>query len=84
VASGTLSPHTVAVPAGYNVQVTFLNHGGSTESVIIHTKPPVTLLIPAHGHSSAIEKHLPKGTYPISINGRDDAGSLVIGAAPGP
>jgi hypothetical protein len=83
-ASGLLSPRTVSAPAGYNVQLTFVNRDAAAASVIVHTKPLLELAVPSHRTLSAAERHLPKGTYRISINGHDGAGTLVIGSAPGP
>lgn len=80
---GTLSPTTISVPTGYTVEVTFVNHGNTTETATVRTPKPVTVTTAPGAEADALVSHLRKGTYPILING-NERGSLVIGSAPGP
>jgi hypothetical protein len=82
-ASGTLSPPTVSAPAGYDVQLTFVNRGRKADAVTIHLKTPLTLAAPGGQKTFAFLPKPAKGTYRIDVNGQS-AGALVIGAAPGP
>jgi hypothetical protein len=82
-AGGTLTPPTISIPAGYTVEITFVDHGGSTATATVRTPKPTVLDIPPGGESYALVSHLRKGTYPIEINGAE-RGSLVIGSSPGP
>jgi hypothetical protein len=82
-ASGTLSPPTVAAPAGYDVQLTLISRAGRASTVVIVSKTPLNLVVPAGGKTFAFLKKPPKGTYRIDVDGQQ-AGTLVIGAAPGP
>jgi hypothetical protein len=81
-AGGTLTPPEISVPVHYRVELTFLDHGGAV-AVRVLTPHPVTLNVPAGGEASKVISGLPKGTYPIAVNGAT-RGSLVIGSAPGP
>jgi hypothetical protein len=80
---GTVSPTQVSVPAGYRVQLTFINKGSSPTSVIVLTPDALHLTVPAGGDTSQIVSGLKKGSYAIVIGAADRA-ALVIGSAPGP
>jgi hypothetical protein len=82
-ADGTLAPPTVSVPAGYTIQVTFVDHGSAKDTALVHTPKPLDIMIAPGGDSYLLTSHVPKGTYAIDINGTV-RGSLVVGAAPGP
>ncbi len=83
LSSGAISPPTISVPVGYVVQVTFIDHGSTTAHVIVHTPKPLDIVAPPGGDGFLLVSRLPKGTYPIQVNGAT-RGSLTIGAAPGP
>ncbi len=83
LSSGALSPPTISVPVGYVVQVTFIDHGSTTAHAIVHTPRPLSIVAPPGGDAYLLVSHLPKGTYPIDVNGTA-RGSLTIGSAPGP
>jgi len=82
-ADGTLAPPTVSVPAGYTIQVTFVDHGSTKDTALVHTPKPLEIVIAPGGDSYLLTSHVPKGTYAIDINGTV-RGSLVVGASPGP
>lgn len=82
-ASGTITPPTISVPVGYTVEITFIDQGSSADKVTVSTPRPVRLVVPSGGDSYVLVTQLPKGSYPIIVNGTK-RGSLVIGAAPGP
>lgn len=83
LASGALSTRTISVPAGYTVEVTFIDQSSVTVHAVVHTPKPLHIVAPPGGDAYLLVSHLPKGTYAIDINGVA-RGSLVIGAAPGP
>jgi hypothetical protein len=83
LSSGAISPPTISVPVGYVVQVTFIDHGSTTAHVIVHTPKPLSIVAPPGGDAYRLVSHLPKGTYPIEVNGTT-RGSLTTGSAPGP
>jgi hypothetical protein len=82
-AGGTLSPQVISPPAGYTVEITFIDQGSAVDHVTVNTPRPLRLVVPAGGDSSQLVSHLPKGSYSIIVNGTK-RGSLVIGSAPGP
>jgi hypothetical protein len=82
-ADGTLAPTTVSVPAGYTIEVTFVDHGSTRDAALVHTPKPLEIVIAPGGDSYLLASHVPKGTYAIEINGTA-RGSLVVGTAPGP
>jgi hypothetical protein len=83
LSSGAISPPTISVPVGYIVQVTFIDHGSTTAHAIVHTPKPLDIVAPPGGDAFLLVSRLPKGTYPIEVNGTT-RGSLTIGSAPGP
>lgn len=81
---GVLSPPTISAPSGFTVAVTLANHDTKGHVVVLKTpKPSGTIRVPVGGYSYLLEPRLPKGSYPIIIDGAA-RGALVIGSAPGP
>jgi hypothetical protein len=82
-ADGALTPPAVSAPAGYDVQVAFIDPGPDADAIVVHTHTPVSLAVGPGARTYVLLKHPPKGTYGIDINGRR-RGTLVIGSSPGP
>jgi hypothetical protein len=80
---GSLSPPTVSSPAGFAVALTLADRDGKPHRVVVKTPTPLMLTVPAHGYVYSLLSRLPKGTYPIDVDG-SARGALVVGASPGP
>jgi hypothetical protein len=80
---GRLSPPTVTSPAGFTVQFTFIDRDSVKHRVVVKTPTPLVTVVPPGGYAYMLVSHLPKGTYPITVDGTV-RGSLMIGGAPGP
>ena len=81
--SGSLTPPQISIPAGYRVQLTFIDNGSAAASVVVMTPHPLHLTAPAGGDASTILSGLKKGSYTVTVNGTV-RGSLAIGSSPGP
>jgi hypothetical protein len=84
LAAGALAPPTISAPSGFTVAVTLANRDSRPHTVIVKTpKPSAAIHIPVGGYSYLLETKLPKGSYPITVDGAT-RGALVIGSSPGP
>jgi hypothetical protein len=80
ITSGKLLPASVAAPAGVTIDVTLIS---ADQTVHTATVAGHTLSVPARGRASVALLGLRRGTYPLIVDG-SRAGSLVVGAQPGP
>ena len=82
---GTLSPATVSAPASVPIALTVVASGAGSHRVTVETPPkPHTLNVPASGGRFSLQYgRLPKGSYPILVDGVVRA-HLIVGVAPGP
>jgi hypothetical protein len=81
--AGLLNPPVIAVPKGLPVQLTVVSKDSHGHTVVLHSKPPHQLKVPANGQASVLIPHLPKATYKVFVDGVPK-GSLSIGVQVGP
>jgi hypothetical protein len=79
----TLSPSTVAAPAGVTIELTLSSGDGRPHQVRLRTAPPHSLSVPAGGRASLALTGLKDGSYELDVDGAR-AGALIVGAQPGP
>jgi hypothetical protein len=83
LASGSLSPRTVSVPAALPVELTVVSNDGRRHTAVLRSPSPHALSVPAGGRASVLVSGLTVGTYALELDGADRA-ALVVGVAPGP
>ncbi|UGS34679.1 cupredoxin domain-containing protein [Capillimicrobium parvum] len=76
-----LSPAEVAVPAFFDIRLTGVSKDGRAHTILFEG---TTLQVPAHGRASAKIGGLKKGRYGVTIDGQENAATIVSGAEPGP
>jgi hypothetical protein len=82
-ADGLLTPPVIAVPAGLPVQLTVISKLPTAQEIVLESKPPYRLKVPANGKASTLLGKLPKQTYKVLVGGHPK-GSLSIGVQVGP
>jgi hypothetical protein len=81
--NGKLEPSSVAVPAGVTISLGVNNRDHARYSVVLVARGRHTLhLAPASG-AVVLVPALPKGSYPVLVNGTKQA-TLTVGATGGP
>ncbi len=81
---GTLSPPAISAPAAVPIALTIVSGDGRSHHIVLELAKPEALSVAAGGRVSVLLTAVRNGTYPVTLDGRRDAGSLTIGAAPGP
>lgn len=76
-----LSPAEVAVPAFLNIRLTGVSKDGKAHTILFEG---TTVQIPAGERASARIGGLKKGRYGVTIDGQENAATIVSGAEPGP
>jgi len=76
-----LSPAEVAVPAFLNIRLTGVSKDGRAHTIVFQG---TRIEVPADGRASATIGGLKKGRYGVTIDGRENAATIVSGAEPGP
>jgi hypothetical protein len=79
LASGSVSPPTVAIPAHLPVELIVVSNGQSHRITLRTT----TLTVRPHEQAEALIDGLRNGSYPLKVDGAPKA-VLTIGANPGP
>jgi hypothetical protein len=79
----TLNPSAVAAPAGVTIVLTVVSGDHRPHHFAVRTAPAHTLAVPAGGRASATLTGLKARHYELDVDG-GAAGSLTIGAQPGP
>ncbi len=79
----SLSPATVAAPAGVAIQLSVVSRDRRRHQFALRTTPPRALTVPAGGGVSILISGLKAGRYELYVDGAR-AGSLDVGAKPGP
>jgi hypothetical protein len=80
-ADGGVTPAQVAVPAFLNIELVGLSRDGRPHTLSFRG---VEVRVPAGGRGAATVEGLRKGRYPVAIDGRAGAATIVSGAEPGP
>jgi hypothetical protein len=76
-----LSPAEVAVPAFLNIRLIGVSKDGQPHELVFQG---TTVEVPADGRAAADVGGLKKGRYGVTIDGRENAATIVSGAEPGP
>lgn len=80
--SGTrVTPPEVAVPAFFTIRVTGVSADGEPHTIAFQG---TTVDVPAGRRASFDVEGLRAGRYPVTVDGREGAATIVTGAEPGP
>lgn len=82
-AHGSINPSSVAAPGGVAIDLTVSSGDGHAHQVVLRTAPPRSLAVPAGGSASIRLTTLKNGRYALIVDGAH-AGTLIVGAQPGP
>jgi hypothetical protein len=82
-ADGSLDPTSVSAPAHVTVELTVSAGDRHAHRVVLRTRPPRSLAVPASGRASLELSGLKNGRYIVEVDGAS-AGALVVGVQPGP
>jgi hypothetical protein len=80
---GSLNPSSVAAPGGVAIDLTVSSGDGHAHQVVLETTPPRSLAVPAGGRASVRLTSLKNARYGLTVDGAH-AGTLIVGAEPGP
>jgi hypothetical protein len=79
-----LSPSTVTAPAHLTIMLIVISGDGKAHRFVLFAPSRMTgLAVPAGGRASVAVRGLPKGRYPLILDGTP-RGALIIGGQPGP
>lgn len=76
-----VSPSEVAIPAFFTIRLVGVSKDGQPHTLQLEG---TTVRVPAGGRAAATVEGLKKGRYGVTIDGRDNAATIVSGAKPGP
>lgn len=79
--SGAVRPTVVAVPAFFTIALRGVSRDDRPHEIVFRG---TTIEVPAGGRASARIEGLEEGRYPVAIDGRENAATIVSGAEPGP
>lgn len=76
-----VSPSEVAVPAFFTIRLVGVSKDGRPHTLQLEG---TTVRVPAGGRAAGTVEGLKKGRYGVTIDGRENAATIVSGAKPGP
>jgi hypothetical protein len=76
--SGALSPPTVTVPAHIPIELVVIAADGRAHRALLHIPNPRPLAVPKSRPAEQLIPALPRGSYPLDIDGRR-RGTLRVG-----
>jgi hypothetical protein len=79
--SGDVRPPVVAVPAFFTIDLRGVSRDGEAHEIVFRG---TTIEVPAGGRAGARLEGLREGRYPVTVDGRENAVTIVSGAEPGP
>jgi hypothetical protein len=71
------------VPLSLPVALTVISGDGRAHHVLLRTRKPISLTVPAGAHATVLVRGLRVGRYRLEVDGKP-RGTLVIGVAAGP
>lgn len=78
---GAVRPPVVAVPAFFQIALRGVSRDGEPHEIVFQG---TRIAVPAGGRAGARVEGLKEGRYPVAIDGRENAATIVSGAEPGP
>lgn len=79
--SGAVRPTVVAVPAFFTIALSGVSRDDEAHEIVFRG---TTINVPADGRAGARIQGLRAGRHPVTIDGRENAATIVSGAEPGP
>jgi hypothetical protein len=80
---GRLTPAALSAPAFLAVSLSVASGDQRLHRIVVRTRPPHSLLVPAGGRASVLIAGLRPGRYAILVDGKA-RGTLDVGGEPGP